>query len=60
MDELENQNNELKQSLNESEEKVKTLKQSIDDAIIQLENKDMEIKSLTESKCYLEKCIIES
>lgn len=60
MDELENQNNELKQSLNESEEKVKTLKQSLDDAIIQLENKDMEIKSLTESKCYLEKCIIES
>jgi S-adenosylhomocysteine hydrolase len=60
MDELENQNNELKQSLNESEEKVKTLKQSLDDAIIQLENKDMEIKSLTESKCYLEKCIIGS
>ncbi|CAD8089622.1 unnamed protein product [Paramecium sonneborni] len=59
MDEIEYQNTELKQQLNEQEEKKKSLKSALDDALVQLENKDMEIKALTESKCHLEKCLEE-
>ncbi|CAD8165385.1 unnamed protein product [Paramecium octaurelia] len=59
MDEIETQNTELKQLLNESEEKQKTLKCALDDALVQMENKEMEIKALTESKCHLEKCLEE-
>ncbi|CAD8064704.1 unnamed protein product [Paramecium primaurelia] len=59
MDEIESQNTELKQILNESEEKQKALKSALDDALVQLENKDMEIRALTESKCHLEKCLEE-
>ncbi|CAD8059183.1 unnamed protein product [Paramecium primaurelia] len=59
MDEIESYNIELKKQLNESEEKKKSLKCALDDALVQIENKDMEIRALTESKCHLEKCLEE-